>query len=72
MATIKTLSIAPDRKHLGSGIVVTLEVRTSTGRYEFPFTVTDQGSPAANEQQARSELLTFLQEALEVIQSGAT
>jgi hypothetical protein len=69
MATIKTLSIVPDTKHTGSGFIVTLEVRTSTGRYDFPFTVEDQGSPAANEQQARSELLTFLQEALQALQS---
>ena len=69
MATIKTLSIGPDKQHLGPGVVVTLEVRTSTGRYEFPFKFEDQGSPPANEQQARRELETFLQEALQVLRS---
>jgi hypothetical protein len=64
MATIKTLSIAPDTKHVGSGVVVTIRARTSTGRYDFPFTVEDQGNPTANEQQAYRELTTFLQEAL--------
>jgi hypothetical protein len=67
MAMIKTESIEPDRAHLDHGVVVRLHVQTSTGRFTFPFTFDDQGSPAANEQRARRELRTFLQEALQAL-----
>ena len=66
MAMIKTESIEPDRAHL-YGVIVRLHVQTSTGRFTFPFTVDDQGSPSANEQQAHRELRIFLQEALQAL-----
>jgi hypothetical protein len=67
MATITTDSIEPDRKHLGQRVVVSLHVQTSAGRFTFPFAFEDQGSAAANEAQARRELRTFLQEALQAL-----
>ena len=67
MATITTLGIAPAKRH--SGVEVQIEVRTSTGRFTFPFEFEDQGSLVANEQQARRELRTFLQEALEALET---
>jgi len=68
MATIATLSIGADKKHLGHGVEVALEVRTSAGRFTFPFKFEDQGNTAANETQAHRELQTFLQEALQALQ----
>jgi hypothetical protein len=68
MATITTLSIGPNKEHLGHGVEVAMEVRTSAGRFTFPFKFEDQGSTAANETQAHRELQTFLQEALQALQ----
>jgi hypothetical protein len=66
MATIKTASITP-WKRLGQGVIVSLDVRTSTGKFTFPFEFEDHGSVTANEAQARRELRTFLQEALHAL-----
>jgi hypothetical protein len=67
MATVTTLRIGPDKQHLGQSVEVMLEVRTSTGRFTFPFIFEDQGSESANEMRARQELRTLLQEALQAL-----
>jgi hypothetical protein len=71
MATIKTDSIAPwKRVAQGQGVVVTISVRTDTDRLSFPFEFQDQGSPTANDTQARHRLRTFLQEALRALEDS--
>jgi len=70
MATVKVESIGPDTKHLGNNVEVAIEARTSVGKFTFRFVFPDQGSPAANEARARSELGTLMKEALEAIQRG--
>lgn len=66
MATIKTESIQPG-KHLGHGVIVSLHVQTSAGRFIFPFPIEDQGSAAANEAEAHRQLRIFLQEAIQTL-----
>jgi hypothetical protein len=64
MARITTKSIEPDSAHLDNGVIVSLYVQTSTGRFTFPFAVKDQRNTLENEGRAHNELRTFLQEAL--------
>ena len=52
---------------VGQQAYVCIEVQTSVGGCAFPFSVDDQGSDQANEQQARRELKVFLEEALEAL-----
>jgi hypothetical protein len=67
MATITTVSIVPDNGRIRPHFVVTLEVRASIGNHTFDVRVEDQGSQPANEKQARAELRTLLQEALQTL-----
>jgi hypothetical protein len=66
MATIKIESIT----HAMQGAVeVTLDVRTSMGKLSVPLKFPDQGSAAANEQQALREFRAWLQEALQALEA---
>ena len=51
----------------GGPAIVWIDVRTSIGNCTFPFSVDNQGSDIANQQQARRELERFLREALEAL-----
>jgi hypothetical protein len=63
MATVKVQWVTSGQQEA----IVCIDVQTSVGNCAFPFSVDDQGSDRANEQQARRELRVFLREALQAL-----
>jgi hypothetical protein len=69
MAVVKVECITPGQ-FIGQKVVICIDVQTTVGNCMFPFSVDDQGSNLANEQQARRELQVFLQEALQAMEDS--
>jgi hypothetical protein len=70
MAKINVVSINPDPNYIGKQMRADLEALTSEGQYPFVFRFVDQGSPAANDKEARRRLRIVLEEALQELGAG--
>lgn len=62
-----TVEVKKTQREMNNRVIVTVEVRTSAGRADFPVTLDDQGSMAANETAAFREVLTLVEEAADAL-----
>jgi hypothetical protein len=66
-ASLATVEVIKTQKELNNRVIVTVEVRTSTGRASFPTKLDDRGSMSENETAAFREVLTLLEEAADAL-----